>query len=222
MTRVKICGITRIEDALAACEAGADALGFNFSAKSPRQTPPDTARAIIDKLPPFVTPAGIFVEQSPEEIEELCSYCGISVAQLHSDRYTPGMAASIRKKVQVMRVFRPGPMFQVAEVRDFAEASGTSSFLFDAYRPDMEGGTGEVIELSTAIRLFEETRGFGYAVLAGGLNPVNAAEAIRRVRPWGVDTASGVELSPGIKDHRKIVAFIHAVREADRTVSCGL
>ncbi len=215
MTKIKICGITRAEDALAAALAGADAIGFNFSSKSPRQVSPDAARDIIAGLPPLVTPVGVFVEHSPEEITELCRYCGLPVAQLHSDEYGAEQTLNITSS-KVIRVFRPGPEFSVEEVERYAEQTGCRGFLFDAFSPEMAGGTGKTIESSTASMLFEQTRQLGWALLAGGLNPENVANAVYLVRPWGVDTASGVESSPGIKDHKKIADFIRAVREADR------
>lgn len=215
MTKIKICGITRTEDALNACRAGVDALGFNFSASSPRSVAPDIAKRIIASLPPLVTPVGIFVEQSPEEISELCRYCGLVVAQLHADTYTPELTLAVQD-AQVIRVFRPGPGFTIDEVRSFTDRTGCHAFLFDAYNPAMAGGTGETIESSMAVRLFEQTRDFAWALLAGGLRPDNVAEAVKLVRPWGVDTASGVESSPGVKDPAKMAAFITAVREADR------
>jgi len=216
MTKIKICGITRAKDALAAALAGADALGFNFSRKSPRCIDADTARDIIAGLPPLVTPVGIFVEQAPEEINNICQHCGLQIAQLHSDDYDAEQTQQI-EGVRVIRVFRPGPGFSIEEVEKYAEETGCRGFLFDAFSPEMAGGTGKTIESSTASMLFEQTREFGWALLAGGLNPENVADAVRLVRPWGVDTASGVESSPGVKDHKKIADFIRAVREADRS-----
>jgi phosphoribosylanthranilate isomerase len=215
MTKIKICGITRPEDAIMAALAGADALGFNFSRSSPRKVDADTARAIIAQLPPLVTAVGIFVEQSPEEIMDLCRYCNLQVAQLHSEDYDAEKALRI-DGVRVIRVFRPGPGFAVSQVREFAGKTGCRSFLFDAYSPAAAGGTGESIEARTAVSLFEESRDWGWALLAGGLKPENVGDAVRLVRPWGVDTASGVESAPGIKDALKIKQFVDAVREADR------
>ena len=212
MTKIKICGITRLQDALYAAHAGADALGFNFSRMSPRLIAPEMAKEIIDKLPPFVQSAGIFVEHSPEEINAICRLCNLQIAQLHSDRYSPEQARSITA-AKVIRVFRPEDNFAVEEVFEFASKSGINSFLFDAYRPDMAGGTGESIGVSLATRIFNQIRSSCYAVLAGGLNADNISEAIRRVQPYGVDTASGVESEPGIKDPEKIASFIRAVRK---------
>lgn len=217
MTRIKICGITRTEDAIAACIAGADALGFNFSAVSPRAITPDAARQIIAALPPLVLPIGVFVEQAPAEVNEICRYCGLHTAQLHSDSYTPDLAAGVTA-AGIIRVFRPGPGFKADEVAAFALRTGCHAFLFDAYNPAMAGGTGEAIESATAVKLFDETRNYGWGLLAGGLKPENVARAVRLVRPWGVDTASGVESAPGIKDHAKIKAFVAAVRQADRDI----
>jgi phosphoribosylanthranilate isomerase len=215
MTKIKICGITRVEDALEAALAGADALGFNFSQSSPRKVNADTARTIIARLPPLVTSAGIFVEQSPEEIVDLCRFCNLQVAQLHSDDYDAEKTLRI-EGVRIIRVFRPGPGFEASQVSEFADKTGCRSFLFDAYSPLMAGGTGESIEARTAVSLFEKTHDFGWALLAGGLRPDNVGDAVRLVRPWGVDTASGVESAPGIKDALKIRQFVNAVLEADR------
>ncbi|MEI8032349.1 MAG: phosphoribosylanthranilate isomerase [Chlorobiaceae bacterium] len=213
MTRIKICGITRLQDALDACHAGADALGFNFSGRSPRRVTPETAKAIAKKLPPFVTLTGIFVEHSMEEVNSICRFCGLQAAQLHSEEYGPEAARSICE-ASVIKVFRPEPDFRTQEVREFAEQSGVTAFLFDAYRPDVKGGTGESIEAALAERIFRELGSSFHTILAGGLNPQNVAEAVRRVRPYAVDTASGVEIEPGIKDPEKIKAFIKAVGSA--------
>ncbi|MEI6758180.1 MAG: phosphoribosylanthranilate isomerase [Chlorobium sp.] len=214
MTRIKICGITRIEDALTACEAGADALGFNFSKHSPRVVSMEVARDIIAQLPPFIVTAGIFVEHSSDEINEICRFCGLQIAQLHSEQYGPAEARAITES-KVIRVFRPEENFDVKEVLQYAKKSGTNTFLFDAYRPGIQGGTGESIDASLATRIFSELGNACYAILAGGLNHSNVAEAIRRVKPYAVDTASGVESEPGIKEPGKIKLFIRAVRETD-------
>jgi phosphoribosylanthranilate isomerase len=213
MVKIKICGITRLSDALDACHGGADALGFNFSRMSPRKITPECAREIINKLPPFVDAAGIFVDQSPEEINAICRFCKLQIAQLHSEQYTPEHAQAITQ-AKVIKVFRPEENFAVEEVFAFAGKSGINAFLFDAYRPDMAGGTGESIGASLANRIFKELGNSCYPILAGGLNESNVGEAIRRVQPYGVDTASGVESLPGIKDSGKIRSFIKAVHEA--------
>jgi phosphoribosylanthranilate isomerase len=213
MTKIKICGITRLQDALEACHAGADALGFNFSSISPRMIDPELAKRIIKTLPPFVQTAGIFVDQTPAEINALCRFCKLHIAQLHHDHYTPEEARSI-KDVKIIKVFRPAENFAVEEVTAFAKESGINTFLFDAYRPGMPGGTGHSIKASLASRIFSELGNSCYAILAGGLNENNVGEAIRCVHPYGVDTATGVESSPGIKDPVKMKAFIRAIHEA--------
>ncbi|MEI6846751.1 MAG: phosphoribosylanthranilate isomerase [Chlorobiaceae bacterium] len=212
MVKIKICGITRLSDALEASHAGADALGFNFSSMSPRVITPEHAKVIIEKIPPFVQAAGIFVEQSVEEIKTICRYCNLQIAQLHSERYCPEDACAINE-ARVIKVFRPEEDFEVQRVLEYAKKSGTNSFLFDAYRAGILGGTGETIKSSLASHIFNQLGYSFYTILAGGLNETNVAEAIRNVRPYAVDTASGVETEPGIKDVNKIKAFIHAVRK---------
>ncbi len=214
MTRIKICGITTVEDALVSCMAGADALGFNFSKASPRCIEPEKARDIIEKLPPFISCAGIFVEQEPAEINEICSFCRLDMAQLHSELYTAEKALAVTS-ARVVRAFRTGPDFSLEKVKVFAGETGLTFFLFDAYRPGLAGGTGHVIEKSLAKKIFRETEHVGYGILAGGLTPENVTEAIRTVRPYAVDTASGVEDSPGRKNHQKIRDFIRSVQTAD-------
>lgn len=209
MVKTKICGITRLEDALASCRAGADALGFNFSRKSPRSITPERVAAIIDSLPPFVSCAGIFVEHSPAEINAICQQCRLHVAQLHSETYTAAQALAI-EQVKIIRVFRPESGFDTAEVHRYARESGVRTFLFDAYRPGMEGGTGERIRQDLASRIFDELRDAYSTILAGGLNPDNVAEAVRLTLPYAVDTASGVETSPGIKNADRIRTFVTA------------
>ncbi len=213
MTRIKICGITSLQDAVEASRAGADALGFNFSSSSSRAVTPEQAKAIIEKLPPFVVATGIFVEHSTEEINAICRYCSLQAAQLHSEEYGPEEARSI-SEARVIKVFRPESDFKTAEVREFSEKSGGTAFLFDAYRAGIKGGTGESIEATLAERIFRELGDSCHAILAGGLNHLNVAEAVRRTRPYAVDSASGVEIEAGIKDPEKIKAFIEAVRSA--------
>ena len=210
MTKIKICGITRLEDALDTCRAGADALGFNFSSTSPRQITPILAKAIIEKLPPFVQSVGIFVEQTTEEINAICRQCGLEVAQLHNDLYSAEHARAITE-AKVIKVFRPKEHFSVQEVIDFARNSGVKTFLFDTYHKDIAGGTGENIGTSLATRIFKQLGSSYYPILAGGLNPINVREIILSTRPYGVDAASGVESKPGLKDPEKVNAFIRAV-----------
>jgi phosphoribosylanthranilate isomerase len=212
MTKVKICGITRFGDALEACQAGADALGFNFSSTSPRKITPAQAKKIIEKLPLFVHSVGIFVEQTTNEINDICRHCSLQAAQLHSDHYSPENARAITE-AKVIKVFRPKEHFSVQEVIEFMQNSGVHTFLFDAYRPDMAGGTGETISNALATRIFKQLGTSCYPILAGGLNEANVEEAILRTKPYAVDTASGVENKPGIKDPEKVNAFIQAAHK---------
>lgn len=213
MTKIKICGITTLADALASCRAGADALGFNFSKASPRYIEPEAARDIIEKLPPFLSCVGVFVEQEPHEINEICRLCRLDQAQLHSERYTAEKAVAVTS-ARVIRAFRTGPDFTIDSVKAFAGETGLTSFLFDAYRPGQPGGTGQLIEQPLAQKIFRETEHIGFGILAGGLKPENVAEAISTVRPYAVDTASGVEESPGRKNHQKIRDFVSAVHRS--------
>jgi len=214
ITRIKICGLTSLEDALAACTAGAHALGFNFSESSPRRISPENAREIVRGLPPFVSAVGVFVEQGPSEIDEICEYCGLHTAQLHSERYDASEARSIRK-ARVLKVFRAGPEFRMEEVRDFSEQTGISDFLFDAYQAGRPGGTGKRIDEGAARKIFAAVQEIGTGTLAGGLNPGNVGDAIRALHPYAVDTASGVESAPGVKDRKKMQSFVRAVQLAD-------
>ncbi|RNA65134.1 phosphoribosylanthranilate isomerase [Prosthecochloris sp. ZM_2] len=215
MTRIKICGITKVDDALAAAEAGVHALGFNFSPSSPRAVTPEKAERIIAELPPFISTVGIFVEHSPEEINRICSLCRLHYAQLHSDAYTAERSRNVRAP-GIIRVFRPGPGFSIEEVEEYRSKSGISSMLFDAYKQGQAGGTGERIGKRKLEMIFSNRSIAQRALLAGGLTPDNVVDAILSARPYGVDTASGVESSPGRKDHEKIRAFITAVHDADR------
>jgi len=210
MTKIKICGITHLEDALDACRAGSDALGFNFSSTSQRQITPVVAKEIIAQLPPFVHSVGIFVEHSPQEINTICRLCNLQVAQLHSEQYGPDQARAITE-AKVIKVFRPEEDFSVQEVIEFTRNSGTKSFLFDTFQHDMAGGTGARIVASLASRIFRQLGTSCFAILAGGLNATNVREAILSTQPYGVDTASGVESKPGFKDPEKVIAFIRAV-----------
>ncbi len=220
MTRIKICGITTLEDALTAVEAGAHALGFNFSSTSPRAVSPATAKTIISEIPPLVTTTGIFVEQTPDEISRICERCRLHCAQLHSEAYNANRSMAVSAPT-IIRVFRAGPSFHIDQVRDYARETGIRNFLFDAFREGQPGGTGESIADETAISIFKEAASIGTAILAGGLKPENVARAVRMVRPYAVDTASGVESAPGKKDPAKIKAFVRAVQTADaQTADC--
>lgn len=204
-TRVKICGITRIEDALAAAAAGADAIGFVFYAKSPRAVSAETARAICAALPVFVTTVGLFVDAEPDEVRAIIDTVPLDLLQFHGEE-TPQYCAQFQRpycKALRMR----DDLDVIATVGQYAHARG---ILLDTYRAGVAGGTGETFEW---LRVPSGLR--SSIVLAGGLSPHNVAGAVAQIRPYAVDVSGGVESAPGVKDVHKIEAFIAAVRRAD-------
>ena len=201
-TRVKICGVTRLEDALAAAELGADAIGFNFWPRSKRYCPPNTAREIARALPPFVTPVGVFVNASRPEILRIAHRVGLRAIQLHGDE-SPSFCA--RFPLPVIKAVR----VEGREALRGLEAYEVEAFLLDAPSAGY-GGSGRAFDWAWA-RAHRLPRP---VILAGGLTPKNVAAAIRAVSPHAVDVASGVESAPGMKDRRKMARFIAAVQQA--------
>ena len=206
-TWIKICGITRVEDALAAAEAGVDALGFVF-AESPRRIAAEDARTIIRDLPPHVLRFGVFVDETPAEVSRVVAASEVDRVQIHGFE-----EPMVRELVgtRVVKAFRARDGSVLEEIRE----SATDFFLLDTWRQHAAGGTGETFDWEIARQATE----LGRVVLAGGLNSGNVGEAIRTVRPFGVDVSSGVEEGPGIKDAEKIRRFVEAVRAADRELS---
>ncbi|MCO8163619.1 phosphoribosylanthranilate isomerase [Pseudomonas sp. 21LCFQ010] len=202
--RSKICGITRLEDALAAVEAGADALGFVFYAPSPRAVSVQQARAIIAGLPPFVTTVGLFVNASSCELNETLDALPLDLLQFHGDESPEACDGYHRPFIKALRV-KPGDDIAAA-CRAYGKASG---ILLDAYVPGVPGGTGERFDWSLIPGDLSRP-----IILAGGLDAGNVAQAIAQVKPYAVDVSGGVERSKGIKDHDKVRAFMRAVREA--------
>ena len=200
--RSKICGITRIEDALAAAHAGADAIGLVFYAKSPRAVNVQQARAIIAALPPFVTTTGLFVNASRCELGEILDAVPLDLLQFHGDETPAECEGYHRPYIKALRV-RPGDDLQAA-CRAYRNASG---ILLDTFVAGVPGGTGEAFDWSLVPEHLDKP-----IVLAGGLHAGNVAQAITQVKPWAVDVSGGVESSKGIKDHGKIDAFIKAAR----------
>jgi phosphoribosylanthranilate isomerase len=200
--RSKICGITCIEDALAAVEAGADAIGFVFYAKSPRAVTFQQARSIISALPPFVTTVGLFVNASRCELGELLDAVPLDLLQFHGDETAAECEGWHRPYIKALRVKAGDDIAAACDA--FPSASG---ILLDAYVEGVPGGTGEAFDWSLIPHGLSKP-----IILAGGLTPENVVEAIARVRPYAVDVSGGVEASKGIKDHAKIQAFIKAVR----------
>jgi len=200
--KVKICGITRVEDALAAVRLGADALGFNFWPRSKRYLPPSDARAIVRRLPPFVTAVGVFVDPSREEVLRAAEASGIAVAQLHGDE-PPELCAAL--PLPVLKGIRLDGAHAIARLASY-EVMG---FLLDAPTPGY-GGSGTTCDWPLAAEVARELP----IVLAGGLTPENVAEAVRAVRPWAVDVASGVESAPGVKDEARMRLFVARAKGA--------
>ncbi|MHA3736885.1 phosphoribosylanthranilate isomerase [Pseudomonas sp. Eth.TT006] len=200
--RSKICGITRIEDALAAVEAGADAIGFVFYAKSPRAVSVQQARAIIRALPPFVTTVGLFVNASRCELGEILDAVPLDLLQFHGDEGAEACEDWHRPYIKALRVKAGDDI--AAAVDAYPSASGV---LLDTYVEGVPGGTGEAFDWSLIPQQLSKP-----LILAGGLTPENVADAVARVKPYAVDVSGGVEASKGIKDHAKIRAFIDAVR----------
>jgi phosphoribosylanthranilate isomerase len=203
--KVKICGITNAEDAKAAVETGADALGFVFHAASPRGIAPDTARRIIAQLPPMVLAVGVFVNEEAKVVRDLMDLCGLALAQLHGDESVGYCESLGRPILRAIRLRDRGSLLALAEYKGRA---GVRGFVIDAFSESSYGGTGRVVNWELAA----EAAMAAPVVLAGGLTPQNVGEAIRAVRPYGVDVSSGVEASPGKKDHDKVSRFVRAAR----------
>ncbi|WP_406821368.1 phosphoribosylanthranilate isomerase [Pseudomonas sp. KnCO4] len=202
--RSKICGITRIEDALAAAEAGADAIGLVFYARSPRAVDVRQARAIIAALPPFVTTVGLFVNATRCELNEILEAVPLDLLQFHGDETPQDCEGYQRPWIKALRV-RPGDDLEAA-CRLYASARG---ILLDTYVPGVPGGTGEAFDWSLVPARLSKP-----VILAGGLSADNVGQAIAQVRPYAVDVSGGVEQAKGIKDAAKIEAFVQAVKQA--------
>ncbi len=201
-TRIKICGITRAEDAWAAVQAGADALGFVFYPPSPRYVEAREAASIIRSLPPFITSVALFVNADRETIAGVLEETGIDLIQFHGNECPDYCAEHGRPWIKAVRMKDDVDLDKLA--RDYA---GARALLLDAYHPGVPGGTGEAFDWG---RIPAELA--GRIVLAGGLTPDNVAEAVRQVRPYAVDVSGGVEAGKGIKDADKIKRFIRGVQ----------
>jgi phosphoribosylanthranilate isomerase len=202
--RVKVCGITRREDAALAVALGADALGFIFWSKSPRAIEPAVARAVHAALPPLVSRVGVFVNASPTDVAEVVRTAGHDVVQLHGDEPAESYAGV---GARVMKVASLETEVDVARVIAWPEAVTP---LVDAVDRERRGGTGRVADWVLAARVAAARP----MLLAGGLNPANVGEALARVRPWGVDVSSGVEDAPGIKNPARLRAFFESLAAA--------
>ena len=204
VVRSKICGITRIEDALAAVAAGADAIGLVFYAKSPRAVSVEQAAAFLQTLPPFVTSVGLFVDMPRAELQTLLQRLPLDLLQFHGDESPVDCEGHGRPYIKALRV-RPGEDVAAA----MAPYAGARGILLDTFVEGVPGGTGATFDWSLIPRQAAKP-----IILAGGLEAGNVAAAIRQVRPYAVDVSGGVEASKGIKDAGKIRAFVQAVRDA--------
>ncbi len=202
--KVKICGITSIEDAEEAVEAGADALGFMFYPGSPRHVTLEAAQVIERRLPPFIIRTGVFVDAAAEEVFEAMHLCGLNLLQFHGHE-TPEYCRQFG--MMTMKAFRVRGPESLLEIPKYT----TDAYLLDSFVPGRQGGTGEMFNWNLAV----EAKEFGKPIfLAGGLTPEIVGDAVKLVQPFGVDVSSGVESSPGKKDAAKMRAFVAAVRSA--------
>jgi phosphoribosylanthranilate isomerase len=205
MVLIKICGITNLDDALAATDAGADLLGFNFYPRSPRYIAPEEARAIIDQLPPEVLTVGVFVNEARDVVEKTASVARITALQLHGSESAE--YCKTLKGHYLIKAFGAGDEFKSESVLDY----DVQAIMLDAFDGKSLGGTGKVSNWSIAREMREL---FPRLFLAGGLSAENVREAIEQVNPYAVDACSRLESSPGVKDHERVRAFVAAVRKA--------
>lgn len=201
--RVKICGITRIEDALCAVESGADAIGFVFWPESSRYVTPEQAEKISEQIPAFIHTVGVYVDPTPEWVEETSTVAKLSLLQFHGDEKPEFCAQFNLPYIKAIRVREDTDLLQYD-----IEYKTARGLLLDTYAKGMPGGTGHVFDWD----LIPENMSLP-VILSGGLTVENVAAAIRRTNPWAVDVSSGVEVSKGIKDEQKISAFMRGVRE---------
>jgi phosphoribosylanthranilate isomerase len=210
MTRVKICGVTNVEDAMAACDAGADAVGLNFYPRSPRVVSVAKAAEIRERLPAGVQVFGVFVNADPAWIIQVSGEVRLDALQLHGDE-PPGEVTQLARVATVFKALRVDGDFSAAVLENFPDASG---FLFDSgdRARGQYGGTGQLADWGIAQQAARKHK----VILAGGLNARNVAAAILEVRPYAVDVASGVESGPGVKDHQQMREFVRQARRADQ------
>jgi len=220
MTWVKICGMTNLEDALTAVEAGADAVGFVFYEKSPRKISVEAAREIVERLPESVEKVGVFVNEVEGTLCDVADRTGVTAIQMHGDNEDPHVADLVVARRPALKV-----LAAISMVRERPDGWAmmwhpdvVHAFLVDSGSSSKHGGTGNVFNWRASLPTLEIIKRLGRVIAAGGLTSKNVAEAVEILKPWGVDVASGVESSPGKKDPEKVRAFVKAVREIDRKV----
>lgn len=211
-TRIKICGIRRVEDAMHAAYAGADAIGLNFYAPSPRAVTLQQAMAVRNALPPFVSTVALFVNAARSEVIEVCESLNPSLLQFHGDEAHDYCASFSRPYVKAIRVGASMKADDLVQLQ--IEFSTAKALLLDTLSAGQYGGTGESFNWDVIPASLREK-----IILSGGLTPANVGEAVRKIRPWAVDVSSGVELQKGVSDPEKILAFMSAIQRADAEVS---
>ena len=199
--KVKICGMTNLKDVKVAVDGGVDAVGFIFYKKSPRSVTMQAVRKIVLELPPFVDSVGVFVNETAEQINKIADHCKLDRVQLHGNE-SPTFCKKIRRRV--IKAIRVKDIQSLKKLSDYP----VNSFLLDTFSEDQYGGTGKVFDWNLAY----PAKKYGPIILAGGLTPNNVRQAIQRIQPYGVDVCSGVESQPGIKDHKKMQAFLKNVK----------
>lgn len=204
MTKIKICGITNVEDALMAAELGSDAVGFIFYSKSKRFVDKETAKMIVDSLPPFIAKVGVFVDEDEETVNDVQSYCGLTALQFHGSE-SAEYCAKFRNVIKAIRV---KDLSDIKLAKKFEQS--VSAILFDTFRDNMNGGTGETFDwkMVSTLRLKKPL------ILSGGISAENVMDAMEVVKPYAVDSASGTEARPGKKDRRKMKMLIDIVKRA--------
>jgi phosphoribosylanthranilate isomerase len=218
MTWVKICGMTNLEDALAAVEAGADAVGFVFYEKSPRKISVEAAREIVEKLPERVDKIGVFVNETPEKVSTVANEAGLTAVQFHGDEYRRPQEYVVNRTaffclpaVEIVQEWRRGGVFLT-----FSGFPNLAGVLLDSGTREERGGTGKTFAWGEAYSFVSTLGKLHPVVVAGGLTAENVGWAVGFLKPWGVDVASGVEMRPGKKDPGKVRAFVKAVRDAEK------
>lgn len=212
MIKVKVCGITNLEDALASCEYGADAIGFVFHKKSPRFVEPEKVKEIISKVAPFITTVGVFVDEDTNKINEIVKVAGLHAVQLHgneSPEFCKGIHCKVIKAFRIRGARAMGIGTGEQGIDKEMERYNVSAYLFDTFKEDVAGGTGVTFNWGVV----KDLRRVGRIILSGGLNTENVKQAIKIAMPYAVDVSSGVEEAPGKKDLRKLMEFIERAKE---------